>query len=323
MQTLNWNHQQLGYEFHCVKGVDGIQLGLHRVFKRSSIGTPVLMLADFMEDAEVFFPKLLESRFDDERGIAPMLAAAGYDVFILDLRGKGRSWPAVKGSANWGLHQAILEDIPHHLSAVARLRPGCPQVWLGKGLGSVLFASTYARLDVLPAKVLGMVHLAAGRRARLSTLRKSLRDMAWRGAQIASGFFFGRVMGAFLGPSQESRQLACEWRHWKVATDWIDPGDRFDYRHGLARKALPPSLYLCPQNNKRSGDLADCRLWLEELGEHDARIVPISRLAGNRHNYSACSLLSHRDAMADHLPDLLAWLDYTSKDKPLFAKKTA
>ena len=323
MQTLNWNHRQLEYEFHCVKGIDGVQLGLHRVFKRDSIGTPVLMLADFMEDSEVFFPKLLTSRFEDKCGIAPMLAAAGYDVFILDLRGKGRSWPAVSTSASWGLHQAILEDIPQHLSAVARLRPGCPQIWLGKGLGSVLFTSTYARLDVLPVKVLGMVHLAAGRRTHLLNMRKSLRAMAWRGAQIVSGFFFGRVTGALLGRSQESRKLAREWREWSIATDWVDPEDQFDFRRALARKALPPSLYLCPQSNSRPGDLADCRLWLEELGAHDARVLPISRSAGNRHNYSAFSLLNHRDAMVDHLPDLQAWLEHISGQNSLLDKKSA
>ncbi len=334
MQTLSWNQSHLTYEFHCVKGSGELQLGLHRLYRHSGSrektesrqsvsGTPVLMLADFTEDTRSFFPNLEQSNSDTRLGLAPMLAAEGYDVFMLDLRGKGRSWPSHNREQAWGLHQAIMEDISLHLSAVARLRPACPQVWLGKGMGSVLLTCAYARLDVLPTTVLGMVHLAPGRRSMLNSLRKTLRDMTWRGLQLGASAFGGRIDNAALGPAPEGAQLAREWRNWRMSTDWRDPADGFNFGLALANKTLPPSLYLCPRKNHAPGDLADCRHWLEELGAHDAIVLSIDKHSGNQHNYSARELLTHKDAINDHLQNLHHWLAHITRDSSTPEKKLA
>jgi hypothetical protein len=281
------------------------------------------MLPDFTEDTRSFFPNLEQSNSDTRLGLAPMLASEGYDVFMLDLRGKGRSWPSHNAGHTWGLHQAIMEDISLHLSAVARLRPGCPQIWLGKGLGSVLLTCAYARLDVLPATVLGMVHLAPGRRTVLNSLRKSLRDMTWRGLQLGSAALRGRVESATLGPAPEGLRLAREWRNWRMNPQWRDPADGFNFRLALANKTLPPSLYLCPRQNHAPGDLADCRQWLEELGAHDAIVLPIDKRSGNRHNYTGRELLTHSAAIGDHLQNLHHWLAHITHASSTPEKKLA
>ncbi len=332
MQTICWNQTHLNYEFHCVKATGGIQLGLHRLYrqrgshergKEAVTGTPVLMLADFMEDQSIFFPDMEHSKPDTRLGLAPMLASEGYDVFMLDLRGKGRSWPALSGEQNWGLHQAIMEDIPSHLTAVARLRPGCPQIWIGKGLGSVLLTCAYARIDVLPAQVLGIAHLGAGRQSLLANMGKAIRDQVWRLSQQLSGLLFGQVKGALLGPAQESRQLAKEWRNWRMNPEWRDPYDGFNFRLALKQKTLPSCLYMNVKSSSGAGDLMDCKHWLEELGEHDAIVMAISRASGNLHNYSGRELLTHKDAIDDHLLNLHHWLVHICRGSPESEKKLA
>ncbi len=301
MRTYYWRQGQLKLDDYRVNVGGTQQLQLQRCY-RDPTGMPVLLLPGFLNDASVFFPKVAGA------GLAPFLAAGGFDVYTAELRGKGGSWPALNRKSVAGLHEAITEDLPAHIDKLARLRPQMPQLWIGEGLGSVLLAATYARCENLPVPVLGMAHFGAGRYCELNSWSKSLRYTAWQWRWRLRSLFGGAVRRGWREPTRESRTSARNWRVWQRKTDWCDPVDGFDYRRAIRLKGMPPSLYFAIRNQILWGTLESARLWIEELGEHDARLLGLGKAAGNQSNYSQRSMITSARACDDHFPQLLAWL---------------
>lgn len=301
INNILWNGIRLRIQSYNVL-VGDAQLQLKRCF-RNSEGVPILMVSGFLETSEVFMPKNAES------GLAPFLASQGYDVYLLELRGKGDSWPSIGRRSNWGLHEVICEDIPAHLGMIEKLRPGVPQFWLGHGLGSLILTAAYARSEPLPARLLGIVHISAGRLRQLDTWQKTLRYRAWLVAFSLQRFTRGFVSIPFKDPiRRETRQAFSTYLKWLNAPEWEDPEDGFNYGHALQNKTLPPSLYFANHQRHLWGNVQDCRRWLEELGKHDARLVTVSKNGGNDRNYSHTSVLRNPCACTDHFLQLQAWL---------------
>ncbi len=114
------------------------------------------------------------------RSFAAFLAHIGYDVYVLELRGVGRS-NALGATAANHLDQHILEDLPMALS-VASIRSGHPKVTIiGHSMGALV---TYCAMPDLAERIAAVITisglftfesgsrllrlaLVAGRRARL------------------------------------------------------------------------------------------------------------------------------------------------------------
>lgn len=305
MKMISWRGIRLHIQSHNVQ-VGSQQLELRRCYRNSG-GPPVLMVAGFLNTIDVFLPR------KGEGGLAPFLASLGYDVYLAELRGRGSSWPAISGSADWGLHEAICEDIPAHLQMIQKLRPGEAQYWLGEGLGSLLLAASFARLSELPVPVLGMIHIAAFRRFSLESKRQSGPYRSWSLLASLASLFCGHVTLPLSDPRRrETRRTLAAWKHWHNSEEWLDPRDGFDYGQALRSLQLPPSLYVANRESALWGSAADCRQWVKELGPHDGRLVTVSKQGGNQRNYSHMGLLRHPGACDDHFVQLQAWLEEAS-----------
>lgn len=259
------------------------------------------MLPGFAASSAIFSPHHSES------GLAHFLASQGFDVFVGELRGKGASWPQVSRHSNWGVHELISEDIPALLNRVADLRPGVAQLWLGEGLGSQLLVGAYGRQQALPAPVVGMAHFSAARRCELSTLPKALLYTGWQTYCL----LISKLMGSVAVHSGQAESCGV-WKnicHWHHSDQWKDPLDDFNYRVAVRHYGLPPSIYFNSTRSSLWGSISDTRLWIEELGEHDAQLISVSKKNGNLHNYSRRELLLHPQASNDHFQTLLTWLD--------------
>lgn len=312
MTSFAWRNALLSKTTYRVQS-GGHQLSLQRCY-RNEQGIPIFMVAGFGQSNELFWGDGSDS------GLAPYLADRGFDVYVAECRGKGASWPRVNRQSDWGLHHIITEDIPAHLAYLAKLRPGQAQFWLGHGLGSVMLSAAYARMDLLPTPLLGMIHFAAARRCQLEGLAKTLSYMFWQAHNNLLCVLLGRA--GFSDKRAESSRLSQELQGWASQPDWLDPLDGFDYRRALRRKGLPPSLYFSLDSSNLWGQIADTRLWLQELGHHDAQLVGVSRRGGSRHNYNQTSLLTHRSACEDQFLVLQNWLDRKQKG-PAFARQSA
>lgn len=299
MTQFNWRNTQLQQTDYRVR-VGEHELRLRRCHNKGE-GLVILMMPGFAEDSSRFWPA------DDQTGLAPFLASLGFDVFVGEWRGKGSSWPQVSRHSDWGVQQLMTEDIPAQLSCIAQLRPGVSQFWIGEGLGSQLLVGAYARSQTLYAEVQGMVHFSAGRRCELPTMYKALAYSFWK---MATGLT-EKIVGA-VGWSSAQSESCGVWRdmcHWHHSEQWKDPSDQFNYRVAAHYHRLPASLYVNSSSSLLWGDGNDTRLWIEELGQHDAQMVRVGRSSGNIRNYSRGELLSHKAAIEDHFSDVVHWLE--------------
>ncbi len=321
MHNFTWNGLRLRIQSLNVQ-VGSNQLELRRCF-RNAEGTPILLLSGFLDSSQIFLPNF-NSSTQDKGGLAPFLASEGYDVYLADLRGKGNSWPQASRRADWGLHEAICEDIPAHLSMIEKIRPGVSQFWMGQDLGSLLLLATFARGHTVQdssqtsvssplarhSPVLGMAHFSASRRRTNENWMMKSKYSSWNAYCT-----FSRVMAGYIGlpfgesVSRETIGAFGTWRQWQSAEERQDPVDNYDYRQALTASALPPSLYFANDEHELWGSRTDCRALIRELGPLDGRMIIVGKKGGNDRNYSINGLLRHPASRQDHFVQLKNWLE--------------
>lgn len=293
MRTISWRGSRIDIKSQTVQ-VGSHQLELRRCCRegKEPLGPPIVAVAGFLESNEVFFAR------KGEGGLAPFLAALGYDVYLLELRGRGKSWPAVTKASDWSFEENIAEDIPAHLQTIAKLRPDEPQFWLGQGIGSLLLHCAYERRPPASPPLLGMVHFAASRGVLLDSRRKTSASRQWWLAAQTMKLFRGYVGVPFSDPPRrETCQSLAELRQWQ--------------REAMPEQSLnlPPSLYIASENSLLWGNPNDTRRWIHTLGPHNARLVAVGKRGGNLRNYNHRELLQHANACDDHFLQLQAWLE--------------
>src|SRR5688572_23589477 len=103
-------------------------------------GQPVLMIHGAIENSRIFYS-------EKGKGLAPFLAQQGYDVFVTDLRGKGKSVPSAdSGRSKGGQYEVITHDIPCILKKIQELKEKSVGVhMIAHSWGGVLVASYIAR----------------------------------------------------------------------------------------------------------------------------------------------------------------------------------
>lgn len=276
---------------------------------KKKLGAPVFMLHSTLQDSTTFFSEA-------GTGLACYLARQGFDVYVADLRGKGKSWPRVNSRSAFGCHEAITEDIPALLKKIVIKRGRVPQIWIGHGWGSVLMCSYYARFGDSLCPVARMAHFGARRQIRaLSPAKKFCFNFLWQKLSgwvvRISGYMPAKTMR--LGPCNESGGNFRDYLNWSLHQDWNDSEDGFCYGEAIREQQLPPSFYFASEGDKAYGDPADVREFMKELGSHDGRMMVLSRRSGNLRDYSHLEMVSHLDCEDDHFPLLAQWLAEASE----------
>jgi predicted alpha/beta hydrolase len=282
-----------------------VQLHLRRIWTgEKGAGQPVLMLHGAAEDGLIFYSH-------GGRGLACYLARHGYQVFVADMRGKGKSWPAINQNSDFGFHELVSEDIPALAAMVRRVSGGLEQTWVTHSMGGPLAAASLVRSGPDALGVRQMVHFAARRRVAATGIkRRLLVDLLWnRVGRIAvafQGYLPSEKLG--LGTARESSRCFHDGINWSTREQWIDSEDGFDY--GVAAKKMPwiRSLYFASARDSAFANPDDVRDFMHELGRHDGRMMVLGRSGGNLQDYSHTGMLLHADAESDHFPQLLAWL---------------
>lgn len=297
--------QALKYESITIPLVSADQIHMTRFYSdKNSLGTPVFLLHSFMQDSCSFYAS-------DGSGLACFLAQEGYDVFVADLRGKGKSRPSVSAKVDFGIHQLINEDIPAILKKIVEQRGAVPQIWVGHGLGGVLLCSYFARYGDSLAPVSKMVHFGVSRYRQPATTKiQGFRDRLYRylsSALIAvNGYLPAKTF--LLGDSNESAGSYKDYMRWIRSTEWVDENDGFSYSQAAAERDWPASFYFSSAADCRWGSPDSVRLFVNELGVHDARMLILSRRGGNVRDYNHLEMVGHIDGNEDHFPILLDWL---------------
>jgi predicted alpha/beta hydrolase len=281
------------------------QLHLTRFYQdKNNLGSPVLMLHSALHDGNTFFDA-------NGSGLACYLARQGYDVYVADLRGKGKSWPRIGSVSKFGLHQLITEDIPCLVKKIVSKRGPIPQIWVSHGWGGVLLCAAYARYGDSLVSVERMVHFGTRRMSLVSNFKKwFVIDVLWKRLSKMMVLVQGYMPVKFLrlGTSNESARSYRDYLEWSGRSDWSDTEDGFDYGQAILQRQLPPSYYFAAKGDMAYGHPDDVRQFVKELGPHDGRLMVLGRSDGNLQDYDHLEMLSHKDCEQDHFPVLLNWL---------------
>ncbi|MBV8047749.1 MAG: alpha/beta fold hydrolase [Paludibacterium sp.] len=279
------------------------RLRLRRIYRQDA-GPAVLLVHGAMANGRIFYS-------NTGKGLAHYLARAGYDVFVLDLRGRGGSTPIIDKRARHGQTESIRDDIPAAHRAIRALKGDAPIHWMAHSWGGVLMHSALLRDPDLIPDVASCVYFASKRTVRVKNLQRRLKvDFFWNGvAHLIThvvGYLPSRAMG--LGPDNETRLSHAHSSRWVRDDRWVDPVDGFDYAAAATRLALPPTLYFAAWDDPCLGHRDDVRRFRDEAGQHVSRLHLLGRCTGHRQDYDHASLLTHPDAVDDHFPLVLRWL---------------
>ncbi len=282
-----------------------VQLHLRRLWcGDKGRGEPVLMLHGAAEDGHIFYSH-------SGLGLASWLARNGCEVFVPDLRGKGKSWPAINQHSDFGFHEVVTEDIPALAAAVTRCAGGREQTWITHSLGGALAAAAIARSGPETLGVRQLAHFAARRRIRAGGLRRRLLvDVLWsrigRIAVAIEGYLPAPALR--LGTARESRRSFLDGLRWAREEAWLDPEDGFDYGATLAAGGLLAVGALALEGPRAAVGVEDVRDFMHEIGHHDGRLLIVGSAAGGGGDYSHTGLLVHPEAENELFPQLLDWM---------------
>lgn len=279
------------------------ELRVKRIY-REGAGDAVLMLHGIMANGKVFYSS-------SGKGLAHYLARAGYDVFVADLRGHGASTPAISRRSLSGQTETICEDIPALQAAVRKLKGETPIHWVAHSWGGVLMSSCLLRFPELIPQVKSCVYFAAKRSVHVKNWHKRLKvDLVWnhtaRALVRVFGYLPARQFG--LGQDNESAKSHAQCNYWAQIRPWIDQDDGFDYAQAAMSAHLPPILYFAAADDPCLGHRDDVRRFRDESGPHRSRLHLLGCATGYLHDYNHASVLTHPDAVSDHFPLVLDWL---------------
>jgi pimeloyl-ACP methyl ester carboxylesterase len=157
-------------------------------------------------------------------GFASQLAAAGWEVWLADLRGRGMSGPTPAEGGTWRYDDVVLRDIP----ALAAAAGGRRVALVGQSLGAhagIAAAALGAPIDaaVLVAANIWLPGLEPNPAVRAA---KRAANRALAAVTRARGRFPSRTVG--MGPAEEARPYIDDLvGFWKRG--WVSADGRVDY----------------------------------------------------------------------------------------------
>lgn len=281
----------------------GESLHIRRLQGRAG-GSPLLMIHGAIENGRIFYS-------ESGKGLAPYLAAKGFDVFVVDMRGRGKSSPPIGRCSVFGQTEAIREDIPALIGAVRKIHGDRPLQWVAHSWGGVLLTAFLARCPEEAKKISAMVYFGSKRTIRVWNIWRILKvDLVWSIvcplACLIAGYLPARQL--HFGSDSETSKSYRQSAEWVKNDAWVDSDDGFDYGSAVKKINLPPIWYIAAKNDHSLGHPDDVRDFMNSSGGQKSRFTILGRQNGNLHDYDHINMLTHPDATVDHFPMVAEWL---------------
>ncbi|MCL4683933.1 alpha/beta fold hydrolase [Myxococcota bacterium] len=286
--------------------------------------------------------------------MARHLQRCGYDVWVLELRGAGRShrrlrWPRV-GYA-WTFEDYVQHDVPAALALVRSLSGHERVLWVGHSLGGmVAYAASMTPVADLFAGVVtlaspGMTEIGHEAIDRWVALRRLLRlapgRLPTRRVAQAGSAFAGPITSAFPtlirdwlwhpdnldldvvrfmmrhGVEDLPRSLLIEFARWYEAKRMSDRYALFSFGDHLERIRVP--MLVIAGGRDRLTPPTDLEHLVGRLGSADKTFWVAGHASGLSHEYSHVDLMLGRFAPDEVYPVVTRWLDERRPSSPTAA----
>ncbi|AOT11248.1 alpha/beta fold hydrolase [Pseudoalteromonas luteoviolacea] len=268
-------------------------------------GPIVLCLHGAIENGKIFYTH-------SNKGLAPYLAEQGYRCFVLDLRGRGESDPAISKGHDYGQTESILEDVPTALDFISEQLGQRPEYWVAHSWGGVIMNSVFARFPSEIEYVRACAYFGSKRSLYNNHPEKLLKaNIMW----YWLAYYYTKKHG-FLpakklrwGSDSETAKSHRQSAQWAKISPWVDSDDAFDYAKALDKVALPPTLHIAGVNDKALAQPIDIKMFMKESGIGIQELNIYGKKYGHKHNYGHIDMLTHPSAINDQFKDVLNWFD--------------
>jgi predicted alpha/beta hydrolase len=236
-------------------------------------------------------------------GLAPFLSSRGYEAWVLELRGHGRS---PKGSAFSSItaEEHIKEDLPAAARYVVQTT-GKPVFLTGHSAGGIFIAGALSSGCLETDQVLGTALFGA----QITYGERFLKipPLAWSLSLLI------RLMGKVpskrlgLGPEPEPAGEMLEFIRWKrLGGHWEDAAGT-SYWSGLGRVTVP--LIAVAGAKDKNDPPEGCRLLFDAFGSRDKEFVILARDRGFQTDYDHIGMVVSKEAAQEVWPLLADWMD--------------
>jgi pimeloyl-ACP methyl ester carboxylesterase len=285
-------------EVHWIRAGKDAEIALTRIPVQNTAhhGTPVVLVHGNFTDRGFWISQ-------KGIGLAPFLAGSGYDPWVLELRGHGRS-PKGTQFSRITAEEHIKEDLPatvHYVFGKTRK----PMFLVGHSAGGIFVAATLSAACVNRETVLG----AALFGAQITHGERFLKFPPLAGALGLLLRLLGRVPSKRLGlgPEPEPAAEMLEFMRWKrLGGKWEDSRG-FSYHDGLASVTVPVLAVAAARDS--NDPPKGCSRLLESFGSLDKQYVLLGREQGFLEDYKHISMIVSKAAAREVWPLLARWMD--------------
>ena len=236
-------------------------------------------------------------------GLAPYLLERGFDVWIPEIRGHGRS-PRDRRFRSWSAEDQMRWDLPATQALVAA-ETGASAHWVGHSWGGVSILGAMAGGWLDAGTIRSAVVLGANITAGDLWLKKTLPRAAARVLLALLGGVPARLFG--LGPEPESEAYMLDFFNWKgKEARWETTGGR-DYWAGIRRIEVP--LLAFAAANDKSDPAPGCRELFDAVGSEDKAFVLLGTDAGFSRDYEHVEMIVSKVAADEVWPRIASWLE--------------
>jgi pimeloyl-ACP methyl ester carboxylesterase len=316
-------------EVHFAPTPDGWRLALHRHRPRDEgPGTPVVLCSGFSCNRHFI-------DYDEQYSLARSLARAGFDAWVLELRGRGLSHPtaACRRPGRWTFDDLVRIDVPTAIEHVVRTT-GRSIAWVGHSMGGMVL---YAYLGTTPAAPVRagvtiaspvvfsavssmLLHRIGNWLLSIPTSdvvpqRLVLGGLWWILAPTAGlevGMNTQNIDRAVVGRalrlslSNVSRFKLQQLSRWALEGVFASFDGRIDYRGALAGITTP--LLVIAGSGDRVSPPAAVRRALDHLPAASTSYIEFGREHGRAVDYGHVDLILGRAAPAEVFPAVAQWL---------------
>jgi predicted alpha/beta hydrolase len=279
----------------------GITSAVHR-FKTEESKIPVLLIHGSMESSRIFYSK-------SGKGFAPFLARKGFDVFAVDIAGKGQSQPKASRKIAHSQADFIHSDMGRYFDYIRNFYPDTPVRIGAHSWGGVLALAWYAFYGNLE-NTGPMVFFGTKRRIGVfHPKRIFMVDIMWSGV----GYFSGSLMGYVptgklkLGIDDEPFYFFKETNQWVYSRKWIDDRTGRDIAAMLQSKEKPPILHFAGVKDTVLGNPLDVERLMKETEAENTEMVLLGKANGNLRDYGHNDMLTAKEAPEDHFEMAAKW----------------
>ena len=278
-----------------IKTEDDVEIAVTRLGDGSFAGAPVVLVHGTFCQRSFWVS-------DKGRGLGPFLRERGYDVWIPEVRGHGRS-PRDRRYRTWTAEDQMQFDLPAVQRLVTAERAERAH-WVGHSWGGVAILGAIGGGWLTEAQMESMVVLGANITEGDVWLKRPLpRAAAWALLSVLGHVPAGLVG---LGPEPESRGYMLDFFRWKGPRPSWQTKDGHDYWAGIHRATTP--LLTFAAANDEMDPVPGCRFMFDAYGADDKEWVLLGLEQGFSKDYGHVEMIVSKSASVEVWPRIADWL---------------